>query len=196
MTADTDHPIHALLSQRYSPYAFASKPVADEDLRSLFEAARWSASSYNEQPWRFLVARSDDPGYERLFSCLLEGNQGWAKHAPVIAIGLMSLSFSRNGKPNKAAAHDLGLATAALTLEATARGLAVHPMIGIDPERVRKLYELPADIEALTGLAIGYAGDAADLPDGLRQREEAPRVRKPLSEFVFDQALGQAALFV
>lgn len=196
MTADTDHPIHALLSQRYSPYAFASKPVSDEDLRSLFEAARWSASSYNEQPWRFLVARADDPGYERLFSCLVEGNQAWARHAPVIAIGLVSRSFSRNGKPNRAAEHDLGLATGALTFEATARGLAVHPMIGIDPERVRELYSLPDDIEALTALAIGYAGDPAELPDGLRQREEAPRVRKPLSEFVFDQALGQAALFV
>ena len=142
--ASPDHPIHELLAKRWSPYAFADRPVSDDDLRSLFEAARWAASSYNEQPWRYIVATKADPEeFERLLSCLVEGNQAWAKAAPVLALGCTSLNFALNGKPNAAAQHDLGLASASLTLEATARGLFVHQMIGILPDRVRELYASP-----------------------------------------------------
>src|SRR5688500_16361669 len=132
--AKPEHPIQELLTRRWSPYAFSDRPVSDDDLRSLFEAARWAASSYNEQPWRYIVATKAEPAeFERLVSCLVEGNQGWAKAAPVLAVGCTSLRFAINGKPNAAAVHDLGLASANLTLEATARGLCVHQMIGILP---------------------------------------------------------------
>ena len=189
-----DHPIHELIAKRWSPYALADRPVSQADLRSLFEAARWSASSYNEQPWRYIVASKDDPqAFEQMLSCLVEGNQPWAKEAPVLAIGCTSLKFALNGKPNAAAQHDLGLASASLTAEATARGLFVHQMIGILPERVRELYSVPDDFLPLTGLAIGYLGDLNDLPENCRPRDLSPRQRRPLPEFVFSGRWGEAS---
>ena len=187
-----DHPVLDLIAKRWSPYAFSDKPVSSDDLRSLFEAARWAASSYNEQPWAYIVAiKTDAPEFDRLLSCLIEGNQVWAKAAPVLAIGCTSLHFKLNNKPNAAAVHDLGLASANLTLEATARGLYVHQMIGILPEKVRQLYQIPEGVQPLTGLAIGYAGEPNALPEKLRERDLAPRLRKQTAEFVFGQEWGQ-----
>jgi nitroreductase len=192
--ATPDHPIQDLIARRWSPYAFSDRPVSDEDLRSLFEAARWAASSYNEQPWRYLVAtRANPEEFDRLLSCLVEGNQAWAKAAPVLALGCTSLFFTLNGKPNAAAVHDLGLASATLTLEATARGLFVHQMIGILPDRARELYRIPEGVRPLTGLAIGYAADPATLPENYRQRDLTARTRKRLAEFVFAGEWGQAS---
>jgi nitroreductase len=184
--ATTDHSIHPFIATRWSPYAFADKPVAKSDLQSLFEAARWAASSYNEQPWRYILATKDEPAeFDRLLACLVEGNQAWAKHAPVLALGCTSLNFALNGKPNPAAIHDLGIASATLTFEATVRGLHVHQMIGILPEKARSTYSIPDDVQPLTALAIGYAAAADTLPDKLRARDLSPRTRKPLREFVF-----------
>jgi len=192
--ASPDHPIQDLLARRWSPYAFADRPVSAADLRSLFEAARWSASSYNEQPWRYIVATKEEPEeFARLLSCLVEGNQEWAQAAPALAIGCASLKFARNGKPNAAAIHDLGQASANLTMEATARGLFVHQMIGILPDRVRELYGVPEDVQPLTGVAIGYLGDSLALPEKTKERDLAPRQRKPLAEFVFSGHWGAAA---
>ncbi len=189
--AATDHPVHELIAARWSPYAFAERPVARADVLSLFEAARWAPSSYNEQPWSYLVAtREDRDDHERLVSCLVEGNQVWARHAPVLALGCTSLKFTRNGQPNAAAVHDLGLASASLVLEATARGLAVHQMIGILPDRARVVYQIPEGVQPLTGLAIGYAGDPAALPENLRPRDQARRPRKPLAAFLFGSKWG------
>jgi nitroreductase len=195
-TASTDHPVHALVAERWSPYAWADKSVAPDDLASLFEAARWAPSSYNEQPWRWLVAQRDDAeAFERLLSTLVDANQNWARHAPVLAVGITITTFSRNGKPNKAAQHDLGLAAGNLCFEATARGLAVHQMIGIEPQRVRDLYGVPDEAEPLTALAIGYAGESAHTPEGMRERDANPRTRKPLAELVFAGAWGHRAAF-
>ncbi len=184
--ADTDYPVHQLIAERWSPYGFSDSVPPTDDLLALFEAARWAASSYNEQPWSYIVATRDNADeFSRLLGCLVEGNQGWATAAPVLAISVASLAFKRNGKPNAAAIHDLGLAAGNLTLEATARGLAVHQMIGILPDVARETYQIPDDHQPLTGLAIGYAANPGDLPDALRERDESPRERKPLSEFVF-----------
>lgn len=192
--ATPDHPIHELIARRWSPYAFADRPVSDDDIRSLFEAARWAASSYNEQPWSYIVAtKANTAEFERLLSCLVEGNQAWAKAAPVLALGCTSLNFVRNGKPNAAAIHDLGLASATLTLEATARGLHVHQMIGILPDKARELYGIPEGVQPLTGLAIGYVADPTILPEAYRQRDLAPRQRKSLAEFVFGAQWGTAS---
>lgn len=192
--ASPDHPIHELIARRWSPYAFADRPVSDDDLRSLFEAARWAASSYNEQPWTYILATKGEPDeFDRLLSCLVEGNQGWAADAPVLALGCTSLRFTRNGKPNAAAIHDLGLASATLTLEATARGLVVHQMIGILPDKARELYLIPEGVQPVTGLAIGYAADPSTLSEKYRERDLAPRSRKPLNEFVFDGEWGVAS---
>ena len=194
--AVTDHPVDPIVARRWSPYAFRDRRVAPEELRSLFEAARWAPSSYNEQPWSYVVAsRHDHPdAFARLLSCLVDANQRWARHASVLALGVVALRFRRNDKPNAAAHHDLGLAAGNLCAEATARGLVVHQMIGILPDRARELYAIPDGAEALTGLAIGYEGDAASLPEGLRERDTAPRTRKPLRDFVFAGRWGEPAV--
>jgi nitroreductase len=130
--AITDHPVHELISQRWSPYGFDSRPVPESVLRSLFEAARWAASSFNEQPWSYIVAlREQEEEFARMLSCLTEKNQEWARHAPVLGLSVASLKFARNGNPNRHAFHDVGAATAHLVLEATARDLVVHQMAGI-----------------------------------------------------------------
>lgn len=195
--AATDYPIHELLTARWSPYAFENRPVSEADLRSLFEAARWAASSYNEQPWTYIVATQDNPEqFQRLLSCLVEGNQVWAKAAPVLALGVASLKFKQNGKDNRAAVHDLGLAAGNLLVEATARGLFVHQMIGILPDKARAEYGIPEGFEAWTALAMGYKGDPMSLPESLRERDLAPRQRKPLSAFVFAGQWGKSSPLV
>ena len=186
MKAVTDYPVHDLIAARWSPYSFADRSIGDEDLRSLFEAARWAASSYNEQPWRYIIAKREDAHeFERLLSCLVEANQVWAKNASALALGISSLNFTRNNKPNRAAIHDLGLAAGNLVLEATSRGLAAHQMIGILPDKARELYSIPQGYEPMTGIAIGYASDPINLPEELRTRDAARRPRKPLKEFIF-----------
>ncbi len=195
--AATDYPIQEVLAVRWSPYAFADKPVPEDELRSLFEAARWAPSSYNEQPWRYIVATRTEPAeFERLLSCLVEGNQAWAKAVPVLALGVVSLRFARNGKENRAAVHDLGLAAGNLLVEATARGLGVHQMIGILPDKAREVYGIPEGYEAWTAIAIGYPGDPKSLPAPLKERDAAPRQRKRLNEFVFSTEWGNPAPLV
>jgi len=193
--ARTDHPILKVIAERWSPYGFDDRPVTATDLLSLFEAARWAASSYNEQPWSYLVATRDNPAeFQRLLSCLVEANQAWAKAAPVLALGVVSRQFAKNGQENRAAVHDLGLASGNLVTEATSRGLAVHQMIGILPDRARELYRIPEHHEVWTALAIGYQADPAKMPEALKERDLTCRQRKPLSEFVFTGQWKQAAL--
>jgi nitroreductase len=191
MKAAPDFSVHDLILSRWSPYSFADKSVSDEDLRSLFEAARWAPSSYNEQPWSYIVAKKEDADeFQRLLSCLVDANQVWAKSAAALALGITRLNFARNDKPNGAAHHDLGLASGNLVLEATARGLSVHQMAGILPDKARELYSIPKGYEPLTAVAIGYAGDPAASPEELRVRDGARRPRKPLKEFVFTGKWG------
>ena len=191
MKAVTDHPIDDLFANRWSPYSFANRSVSDEDLRSLFEAARWAPSSYNAQPWSYIVAKKEDANeFARLLSCLVEGNQAWAKAASVLVLGVTRLKFEHNNELNRAAHHDLGLAAGNLVLEATSRGLSVHQMIGIFPDKARDLYSVPEGYEPLTALAIGYAGDPAALPEAMQARDTARRPRRPLKEFVFGAKWG------
>jgi nitroreductase len=169
------------------------RTVGSDDLHALFEAARWSMSSYNAQPWRYIVGVRDRSPlvWEQVFSVLLEGNQAWARHAPVLLLGLAEQRFEYNGKTNKAALHDLGTASASLTFEATARGLTVHQMTGIDPRKARQIFDLDESIEPFTALAIGYAGnlDTADAEHARRDR--SARDRKPLEQIILQ---GRMAL--
>jgi nitroreductase len=195
--AATDHPILQVLAERWSPYGFEDRSVSEADLHSLFEAARWAASSYNEQPWNYLVATREKPQeFGRLLSCLVEANQAWAKAAPVLVLGIVRLRFAKNNQDNRAAVHDLGLAAGNLVAEATARGLSVHQMIGILPDKAREIYQIPEHFEAWTAMAIGYKADPAKLPDTLKERDLAPRQRKPLSEFVFTGQWGKPSPLV
>jgi len=195
--ASADYPIQELLAKRWSPYAFQDRPVPEDDLRSLFEAVRWAASSFNEQPWTYIVATKEDPEqFQQVLSCLVEFNQVWAKAAPVLALGIASLTSARNGQVNRAAVHDLGLAAGNLLVEATARGLSVHQMLGIFPDKARQVFDIPEGLEAWTALAIGYRGEPTSLPDALRERERLPRQRKPLSQFVFSGKWGSPSPLV
>jgi nitroreductase len=190
--AANTHPIHDALRNRWSPHAFASKPVPPEILRSLFEAARWAASSYNDQPWAYIVATKENPEeFSRMLDVLMEMNQAWAKNAPVLAISVVRKNFAHNGQPNRVALHDVGAASAQLTLEATHRGLLVHQMGGILVDKAREVFKIPAGWDPVAGIAIGYPGDPESLPIALRDREKAPRTRKPLKEFVMSGKWGQ-----
>lgn len=193
--ADTAHSIHQLVSQRWSPYGFSSKPVSGQDLAALFEAASWAANSFNEQPWRYLVAsRDDDPdGFNKLLGLLSPANQEWAKHAPTLAISVAKRTFTQNGKPNRVAVHDVGAASATLTFEASARGLVVHQMAGIDLEETRKTLSVPDDFDVVAAVAIGYVADPDEVDPKLRERDAKPRKRKPLDEFVFSTEWQQPA---
>lgn len=181
-----DEPIHQLLQERWSPYAFdPDRAVAGSDLDALFCAARWAASSYNAQPWRYIVGvkgQSDEVWRQIHDEVLLEGNQAWTANAPVLALGVIETRFEHNGKPNAAAEHDLGAAAAQLTLEATARGLVVHQMIGLDGPKGHSLFGLEESQKVLTGLAIGYAGRPDALPEDIAKRDDKERSRKPLNE--------------
>ena len=193
-TAAAGHPINELIRERWSPRAFLAKRVEGAKLLSVLEAARWAPSSSNEQPWFFLVGRAEEPEeYAKLLGCLVEGNQGWAKAAPVLIISVAKKTLGHNGKPNRCAVHDLGLASENMALEAVAQGLAAHGMAGIKQEMIRELYGLPEDCEAVAVWALGYAGEPDMLKGGLREREEAPRERKELGAFVFCGQWGRAA---
>jgi len=195
--APSDFPVHDLIRDRWSPRAFADKPVPQDVLRSLFEAARWAPSSNNEQPWAYLVAARDDKeNFEKMLSVLVEFNARWAKGAPVLAIAVAELAFAKNNALNRNAQYDTGAATALLSVEATAHGLAVHQMAGFDPEKARQVFAIPAGWEAIAALAIGYPGDPESLPQPLKDREMAPRTRKPIAEFVMAGHWGHTAPFI
>ena len=195
--AETRYPIHELLRERWSPRAFADRMVEPEELRSLLEAARWAPSSFNEQPWSFIVATKEHPGdYERLLSCLVEGNIRWAQHAPVLMLSVAKLAFERNQKPNRHAFHDVGLAVENLVIQGMALGLFVHQMAGFHVDRAREVYGIPEGYEPVAAMAIGYLDDLSRLPDDLRERELAPRIRKPLEAFVFSGHWGQPSPLV
>jgi nitroreductase len=147
---------------------------------------RRDGRSFNEQPWSFIAARKEDTEeFDQLVSCLVEANQVWAKSASALVLGIARLNFAANNQPNRAAIHDLGLAAGNLVLEATARGLSVHQMIGIQPDKARALYSIPEGCEPFTAIAIGYAGYPNNLPEALRSRDAARRPRKPIAEFVY-----------
>jgi nitroreductase len=189
---ETMYPINYLLRQRWSPRAFAERRVEPEKLRSVLEAARWAPSSFNAQPWNFLVATKDDPAdFQRMLGCLVEANQTWAKSAPVLMISVATSAFTHNGKPNRHSFYDTGAAVAMLAVEATSLGLHVHQMAGFLPEKVREAYNVPETAEPASAITLGYVGDPASLPDALRMREEAPGERKSVSEFVFAKGWGQ-----
>jgi len=189
--AETRYPIHELLRERWSPRAFADRMVEPEKLRSLLEAARWAPSSSNEQPWSFIVATKEHAGeYERLLSCLVEGNVRWAQHAPVLMLSVATLVFERNQKPNRHAFHDVGLAVENLIIQGTALGLFVHQMAGFHTDRARETYGIPDGYDPVAAMVIGYLDDPGRLPDDLREREMAQRTRKPLESFVFSGQWG------
>jgi nitroreductase len=184
--AVSDSNLHPLIRARWSPRAFSDRSVSLEDLKTVLEAARWAASSGNEQPWRFIVARKEDSAaFGKVLSALVESNQVWAKNAPVLMIAVTRKTFSGNQNPNNHAWHDVGLALGNLVLQAGALGFRVHMMAGFDAAKARDVFQIPENFVATTAVAIGYPGDPNGLPDNLREREIAARTRKNLDEIAF-----------
>lgn len=180
------YPITELIAARRSPFGFDDRRVPDDDLRSLFEAARWSASANNEQPWSYIVATRDQPEeHSRMLSCVEDVNLPWARFASVLMLGCVRMSLDGTGLPYVTAEHDLGLASANIVLEATARGLGVHQMTHIHRDRARQLYQVPEGVRVVAGLAVGYAGADGRLADAYQQEDLTSRPRKPLDTFIF-----------
>lgn len=188
MTSDIEYPIDEVIKQRRSSRAYEDKPVAQHVINALFEAARWAPSSMNEQPWRYIYAtRENSSLWDKIFDTLMEGNKIWAKNAPLLVLSLARKNFIRSGQPNHSARYDLGAANALLSIQATALGLNVHQMGGFKGNEVRKNLSIGEDFELGVIMAIGYPGDAKQLPDALRERELAPRLRRVQSEFVLNE---------
>jgi nitroreductase len=193
-TAETQFPIHEIIGQRWSSRAFSERPVEPEKLISILEAARWAASSANEQPWAFLVATSDDrKNYEAVAGVLVDSNRTWAEKAPILILTFAYTQFVKNGNPNRYAFHDVGQAVANLSLQATALGLSVHQMGGLNAEGAREQFAVPADWQPVSVIALGYPGDPESLAEKLKEREIAERQRKPLETFVFAGSWGHPA---
>jgi nitroreductase len=191
-TGNTPKGIQELLEKRFSPYAFSSRSVEGKKLEKLFEAARSAPSSYNEQPWRFVVAtQQDGEALERFQATLTERNREWARHAPVLALSVAKLAFTHNGQPNRHALYDVGQAAAYLTLQATELGLYVHQMAGFDARKARQLLEIPEGYEPAAMMVVGYLSDSEPSQEGARQHERPRRARKPLDSLLFDGAWGK-----
>jgi len=183
---DNQHSIHELLRARWSPRAFSDRPIEADRLASLFEAARWSPSGANLQPWSFLfVTPNDSEAYAKLVATLTDRNQRWASNVPLLILAVARRT-SEDGRENPWAGYDLGQSVAHLTVEAMSLGLSVHQMGGFDADRARALFEIPEGFDPVTVVAVGYPGDPEDLPEEFRERETAPRKRRELGEFVFE----------
>jgi nitroreductase len=193
--AETPVPLHSVIRDRWSPVAFSARPIEPAVFGSLFEAARWTASSYNEQPWVFCVATQEQPTeFTQLLSCLMEANRVWVQHAYALAVTCAAKTYARNQKPNKHAWHDTGAALNSLVLQAMSHGIYCHPMGGFDSVAVRTVMQIPESHEPVTAVAIGYpADDLSKVDDALRQRDASPRVRKPLTDMVFTGRWGKFA---
>lgn len=187
--AKTLEPIHDILAKRWSPRAFdPDKKVSRENIISICEAGRWAPSSMGDEPWRYVVwdkfhSKED---WERAFNCLNEGNQKWAKNAPVLLASFTDHKFSKNGKHNRHAEHDTGAASENICLQATALGLKAHQMGGFDPEKLKQEFSIPEEYTALSVIAIGYQADESILDEKNYKSEIAERKRKPISLTFFD----------
>ena len=185
-----EHEIMPVLAQRRSPRAYSGQAVAADVVARVFTAASSAASCYGEQPWRYLMgSRATSPeAYEKILGSFMEFNPAWAKKAPVLAVGVAKLNFSHDGNANGWAKYDVGQATATLAVQAAELGLQIHQMAGFSPDALRAAFNIPEGFEPVVVFTLGYPGPASDLPDATREREEAPRTRKPLAEFLFEGA--------
>jgi nitroreductase len=190
---NVDHPIHQLIHDRWSPVVFAQDLVEEEKLLTLFEAARWAPSSYNEQPWHWVIGKRGHKSHDAILSTLAKPNQEWAQYAPIVGISVARLNFSKNGKPNRHALHDVGLAMGLMAIQAVDLELSLHQMAGFDVEKAREVLRIPSDCEPAAAFAIGYMANPKQSPhENLRQRDEAPGQRRALSQMVFEGEWSKA----
>ena len=175
--------VHPLIQKRWSPLSFAGQPIDEHLMEELFEAASWAASAYNEQPWQYIYAHNGTKGFEQLWSFLDPGNQPWTKSASVLFIAIHKNTFSKTGKTNTWAAHDLGMANAQLLLQAVHRDIYGHLMAGFDKIKLSKSLNLDNDCTPVCMGALGYLGEANALTGSYQTREHSPRSREAVSAF-------------
>jgi nitroreductase len=187
---NADHDVLPLFPQRWSPRAMTGKPVPQQDLLRLFEAARWAPSTYNEQEWRFLYAHREGPHWQTFMQLLMEANQAWCMNAGVLIVVLSHKVFTRNGKPNPVHTFDSGLASQNLLLQASSMGLVAHGMAGFDRDKTRADLKIPDDYSVEAMIAIGQPGDPNGLPENYRQMDLEPSGRNPVSQFTREGAFA------
>lgn len=180
-----EHELLPAIANRWSPRAFKKEPIEEADFGKILEAARWAASSMNEQPWRLLYALKGEIAFDKIASTLMEGNRRWAKEAAMLMVTIVKKNFSMNDKPNRTAHHDLGLAIGNLSIQATKLGIGLHQMGGFDPAMAERLFEIPEGYEAVTAIALGYYGNLHQLDEPFRSRETSRRTRKKVEDFAF-----------
>lgn len=183
--AQTEVPIAAVLSRRRSGRAFGrERPVAAAELLALMEAARWAPSCFGDEPWRFVVCdrERDASAWAGVCDCLAPGNQGWAKEAPLLIVVTAATRFQRDGRPNRWGSYDTGAAAMSLCVQATELGLMVHQMGGFDEAPLKARLGIPEDYHCMSVMAIGYPLPPSRIPETLREREKAPRSRRPWRE--------------
>jgi nitroreductase len=192
--ASTQVTIDALIAKRWSPRAYdANKPVSHVQIIALLEAARWAPSCFGDQPWRFIVwdKNADENAWQQAFDCVVPNNQTWVKGAPVLILVCADTLFNHNQTANRWAQYDTGAAAENLCLQATSLGLAAHQMGGFNADKTRLAFAIPDQFTPMAMLAVGYEGDANNLPDELKARELAERKRKPLGELFFSETWGK-----
>ena len=197
-TAVTQQPINALIANRWSARAFdSSKPVNQEQIIALCEAARWAPSCFGDEPWRFIVCQKDNAqniesdSWQLAFDCLAASNQTWVKNAPIIMLVCADSLFGHNQTPNRWSQYDTGAAAENICLQASGMGLIAHQMGGFNADVAREAFNIPAQITPMAMIAIGYEGDADCLPEDLKTRELAARKRKPLGDLFFSETWGK-----
>ncbi len=195
-TAKTNHPLHPLLEKRWSPRAFSNKKVEKVKLQRLFEAARWSPSANNEQPWCFIVGEAGDDTFDKIFETLVEFNQLWVKTAPLVVLAIGKIDSNKSGQENLWYKYDVGQSVAHLTFQATHEGLWAHQIGGFDMEKTRKLFDIPEGYEAISAIAIGYIGDYKVLHPNLQKPELADRERKNMDTFIFSNKFDEKSLLI
>jgi nitroreductase len=191
VSSDFEHEVLEVIQQRKSLRAYADRPIETEKINSLFEAARWAPSSVNEQPWRYIYATNDQPDlWSRIFDSLNESNKVWVQHAPLLIASFTRKTFTRNDQSNHYSLYDLGAANALLALQSTALGLQLHQLGGYNSIILRDNLSIPDSFQLGAVLAIGYPGDPELLPENLKSRELAPRLRNKHEKFVFNSVFS------
>lgn len=181
--------LDSMFLDRWSPRAFSDDQLTQEQIHALFEAARWSPSCFNAQPWRFVYATQGTDAFNPFVDVLAEGNQVWARHAPLLVYAFSYNVFDHNGKPNRWAEFDTGAAWMALTLQANKMGLHTHAMGGFDTEGAYEICNVDSNTHtALCAIAVGKMGDKGKLPDDIAERE-VPSDRNDLNSMAFKNSM-------
>jgi len=195
--ASTKHTIHPLLEKRWSPRSFSVESIDIEKIKRIFEAARWSSSSFNEQPWRYMVGiKTKGETYDKIYKTLAGFNQQWAIQAPLLVLCCAKKHFTQRDANNEHYKYDIGQSVANLIFQANYEDLMAHQMAGFNQQMAVELFNIPIDFVPITVIALGYEGDPETLPEEIKKLEYAERVRNELNTFIFEEKFGNKASFL